>query len=441
MSSDNIPQVLAALEALADLPVDEREAEARRRLADQPEVLEEVLASLPYLKVDVDETDFLGPQDFRWDLDHSGMQLDHYLLGDLVGVGGVGIVYRAHDSKLDREVAVKVLHPSFAISPVAQERFSREFRSAAALQHENIVRVYDSGEAQNLQYCVMELVHGSASLRGQRFSQDQTAKIISAVCRGLAHSHAAGVVHRDIKPGNILLTPDGTPKIADFGLAHDDRFAVDRLTRTGELAGTLYYMSPEQVARRKQPITSLTDVYSVGAVFYELLTQRPPHHGQTSIHIFEQIRDEIPRAIDRSISVELATICYKALRKSPADRYQSAAEMADDLDRFLRGEPILARPESLAKRAWRLAKRPKVRNSIVAALLLGCIAWGTSESLAASHAQATERTLRAQNSEQNQEIIKKLINMLPDDYNPTGDPRFPAEDPNKQQPGPDENED
>lgn len=419
MNPENIAKVLAALEALVELPTAARVAEAKRRFAAEPAVLAEVLASLPFLNADAGDDDALRPIDFQMKIDLSGMELDHYRLVSTVGTGGVGIVYEARDLELDRTVAIKVLHPSFALSPTAQERFSREFRSAAALEHANIVRVYDSGEANGLQYCVMELIKGSDSLRDQKFAPRRAAEIMSQVCRGLEHSHATGVVHRDIKPTNVLLAPDGTPKIADFGLAFDERFAADSLTRTGELAGTLHYMSPEQVARRKQPITHLTDIYSAGAVLYELLVHRPPHDGQTSIQIFEAIRDEIPRRIGKSIPVDLATICYKALRKSPADRYQSAAEMADDLDRFLRGEPILARREPMVRRAKRFLSRPRSKLVIAGLALMICVAWGFDRAADAKrHSDWLYDSM-----EQN---IELLLEKLPNDYNPTQDPRFPS---------------
>jgi eukaryotic-like serine/threonine-protein kinase len=432
MNPENLSKVLAALEALAEVPEAERVAEAKRRLAGEPGVLAEVLASLPYLSGEPGPDEPLRALDFEWRLDFEGMELGRYKLGPIIGMGGVGIVHRAHDTELDRTVAVKVLHPSFAVSPVAQERFAREFRSAAALEHESIARVYDSGEVQGLQFCVMELIEGSTSLQKQELTPRRAAEVMVQVCRGLQHSHAAGVIHRDIKPGNILLTPEGTPKIVDFGLAQDERFAVDRLTRTGELAGTLYYMSPEQVARRKQPITPLTDVYSAGAVFYELLMRRPPHDGQTSIQIFESIRDEVPRRIDKSIPIDLATICYKALRKSPTDRYASAGAMADDLERFLRGDAILAKPEGLSRRVLRYARRPWMQLSAIGVLLALCLAWGVGQSQAAMNAESDLRDTHQRKSERNAVLIEKLLNRLPDEYNPTNDPRFPATDPDKE---------
>ncbi|MCA8978577.1 MAG: serine/threonine protein kinase [Planctomycetes bacterium] len=429
MKPEEFSEVLAALEALAVLPAERRHDEAERRLADRPELLSEVLASLPFLDEAEDESELSAG--LRVSLDHSGLALGRYRLGPVVGFGGVGIVYEARDAELDRAVAVKVLHPSFALSPVARERFAREFRSAAALQHENIARVYDSGESQGLQYCVMELIHGAASLRDQRFTPRRAAEVVAAVCRGLQHSHAAGVVHRDVKPANILLTAEGTPKIVDFGLARDERFAVDRLTRTGELAGTIHYMSPEQVARRREPVTHATDIYSVGAVFYELLMHRPPHEGQTSVQVFESIREEPPRRIDRSIPVDLATICYKALRKQPSDRYASAAAMADDLDRFLRGDPILARPESPARTVLRVLRRPRVRVSIALLLVVAFSGWGVYQRLEVRRSERQRQEIFEDQDRRNRELIPILLKQFPDEYNPTGDPRFPKEDPDK----------
>ena len=371
---DHTADVLAFLESLAEIPREQHIAWARERLADRPHLLEEVLACIPFLSTgDSPKRIGAGGMDLEHLLDLSGERIGgRYRLQSITGCGGIGVVYRSHDDELDRDVAIKILNPVFLRSPVAQERFARESTSAASLEHENIVRVYDSGVDDGLRYSVMELLPEGRSLRGLRFDVLEAAELIAQVCHGLQHSHDAGIVHRDIKPGNILLTADGTPKIADFGLAQDERFAVDRLTRTGELAGTPYYMSPEQVARRQTPIDRRTDVYSAGAVLYELLTNKPPHDGQTSLEVFAKIRDEIPRQLGKHVPSDIATICLKALRKSPAERYQSAAELAGDLERFLRSEPILAQPEPLRRRLMRgVKKHPMLTGITVATLVLG----------------------------------------------------------------------
>lgn len=378
MDSKEFAKVFETLEALLEVPEERREAEARRRLADHPDALAEVLSSLPFLSADPAADERFPALRVRSGDDLIGKTIaDRYHLDALVNRGGIGVIYAATDRQLDRQVAVKVLHPGFLASPVARARFARESRSAALLEHENIARVYDSGEdADDLQFCVMEYVAGGRTLQGHSCEAREAARLIAAVCRGLAHSHERRVVHRDIKPSNILLTNDGVPKIADFGLAQDERFAIDRLTRTGELAGTPYYMSPEQVARRRAPITPATDVYSTGAVLYELLTQRPPHEGQTSMEVFEKIRDEVPRRLGPRVPKDLATICMQALRKVPEERYSSASAFAEDLERFLAGEPVAARGERAARRIRRVLRKPAAVWTLVVLLAALGTGWG-----------------------------------------------------------------
>jgi len=412
--SDHTTDVLSALEELTGFPAGRRVDWARKHFADRPELLEELLACIPFLASDeAPDRASTGGLDLEHLLDLSGELIGgRYRLEAIIGTGGVGVVYRAHDGELDRDVAIKILNPVFLRSPVAQERFVRESTSAASLEHENIVRVYDSGVDDDLRYSVMELLPEGRSLRGRRFKVLEAAELMVQVCRGLEHSHAAGIVHRDIKPGNILLTADGTPKIADFGLAQDERFAVDRLTRTGELAGTPYYMSPEQVARRHAPIDSRTDVYSAGAVLYELLTNKPPHDGQTSLEVFAKIRDEIPRKLGNTVPRDLATICFKALRKLPDHRYQSAGQLADDLARFLRSEPILASREPLWRSVRRQLDKPAAKWAALALAILGCMGW------AAVRVSAYDRRTRTVDAEliRRSEIRQaRLLELLSDE--------------------------
>lgn len=218
----------------------------------------------------------------------------------------------------------------------------------------------------------MELIEDGSSLHERACTTDEAAQLMIGVLRGLQHAHEHGVVHRDLKPANIMVTGAGTPKICDFGLALDSRFTADRLTKAGDLAGTPHYMSPEQVVRRSNPVDHRTDIYSAGAVLYEMLGHRPPHEGQTSIEIFDKIRREVPRKLDRSVPAALAVICMKALRKDPDDRYQSAEDFAADLEHYLAGRPIHARPEAISRRALRIASRtPAMTAAVLGSLVVG----------------------------------------------------------------------
>ena len=422
MEPHDVGKVLETLEALLELAPEARAAEARRRLADDPGALSEVLASLPFLTTELaDDERFAALRPVRAEGLVGEVLGERYRLDELVARGGLGVIYAATDTKLDRRVAVKVLHAGFLASETARERFARECRSAASLEHENIARVYDSGAEEDLPYCVLELVPGGKSLAKHRCDPRGAARLTAAIARGLQHSHDAGVIHRDIKPGNVLLTEDGTPKVADFGLAQDERFAVDRLTRTGEVAGTPYYMSPEQVARRRAPITASTDIYSLGAVLYELLAQKPPHEGETSIEVFEKIRDEVPRRLGKDVPRDVATICFKALRKRPEDRYAAASDFADDLDRYLAGEPIHARPASLLERGRRVLHRPRTLR-VGAALLLFAGLGGLAIAIEAKGDLEEQRRIQEEQDrrrlDRQWKHIEDLVNLLPDDPTP-----------------------
>lgn len=344
-----------ALEKAFDAPREEREKILRDALADAPELLAEALDVLRHAD---DELQIPPPPTG----DFTGYMVGPYPLIGMIGEGGMGTVYISKQESTDREIAVKLLLTPAGGKSVTAKRQRREIISSARLAHENIVRVFDAGydEALGAYYLAMELIRGGRTLRSRRYTPEEAAETIAAVCDGLQHAHDQGIVHRDVKPANILLTLEDVPKLTDFGLAQDSRFILDRLTKTGELAGTPHYMSPEQVARRSNPVDHRTDIYSTGAVLYELLENAPPHDGQTSLEVFAKIREEEPRKLNKRVPRDLATICFKALRKDSSERYQTAREMADDLRRFLAGDAILARPEPLGKRLVRKVKRRRV---------------------------------------------------------------------------------
>jgi serine/threonine-protein kinase len=295
------------------------------------------------------------------------------ILGRL-GEGATAVVYRALDRELHRYVALKVQRQLVAPDEVASQRFRREAQAAAGIPHPNVVMVHDAGEDHGRLYLVMELVDGrplSELLKERRQTLKDLLRILEKAARGVAAAHEKGIVHRDLKPSNILVSDRGESKVADFGLAHllD---STARLTKTGSSLGTPLYMSPEQVEGRAKDISPRTDVYSLGAILYEIVTGHVPHEGETMMEIYGRIVHDDPKrpsTWDSSIPQDLQTVTLKALEKDPQRRYGSAREFADDLARWLSGEPVLARPHGRTYRLYRAARKSRVARA--AALLLG----------------------------------------------------------------------
>jgi WD40 repeat protein len=295
---------------------------------------------------------------------------DYELLGEIAR-GGMGVVYRARQVTLDRVVALKVILSSHLASPDFVERFRVEARSAAGLDHPNIVPIYEIGEHAGEPFFSMKLVEGEtlAARNARVWRRGATApgpaqirsaiELVVALARAVHYAHQRGVLHRDIKPNNILLDPGDTPYLTDFGLAKllD---ADSGVTRTSAVLGTPSYMSPEQARGETRRLTMATDVYGLGAVLYELLTGRPPFAGGTSVETIRMVLEEEPRPLTRfhpALDSDLETICLKCLEKSPAARYSSAGELADDLERWMRHEPIVARPASAAEKLRKWVRR------------------------------------------------------------------------------------
>ncbi|MFO0809983.1 MAG: serine/threonine-protein kinase [Gemmataceae bacterium] len=297
-----------------------------------------------------------------------------YDIAEEIGRGGMGVVYRATQVSLDRVVALKVILAGIHAGRDQRTRFRAEAHAVAKLQHPNVVQVFEVGEADDFPYLALEYVAGGSLERKigrQPQPPHEVARLVEAVARAVAYAHAQGVTHRDLKPANVLLTPDGSPKIADFGLAKADDFGSH--TTTGAVVGTPFYMAPEQ-ARGGKDVGPAADLYSLGAVLYDLLTGRPPFHGGSTAEILEQVqaREPVPPTrLQPGIPRDLETICLKCLQKEPAKRYASGGELADDLARFLAGEPIRARPVGAVERAWRWCRRnPRVAVPSAAALAL-----------------------------------------------------------------------
>jgi WD40 repeat protein/tRNA A-37 threonylcarbamoyl transferase component Bud32 len=287
-------------------------------------------------------------------------QIGRFQVTGVAGRGAFGTVYKAWDPEMDRVVAVKVPRRGGLSDPHDTDRFVREARLALQLDHPNIVRVYEVGEEAGLPYLVSEFVAGRTladHLRDLRPIPNRAAEILAAVADALEHAHRQGVVHRDVKPSNVLVRWDGIPLLTDFGLARQDS-DEPTLTRDGDVLGTPAYMSPEQ-ARGCREVDARSDVYSLGVVLYQLLTGQPPFTGNSRMVLKQILEDEPrpPRSLNDQLPRDLETICLECLRKEPARRYQTAADLAEDLRRFRQRQPILARPEGRGERLLRWGRR------------------------------------------------------------------------------------
>ena len=324
-------------------------------------------------------------------------QVEGYDIVGRLGRGGMGVVYRARQHGLDRLVALKMLRGGSHADPEALARFRIEVRAVARLHHPNVVQVFDVGESQGLPFVSLELLEGGSlesRISGVPQPDAEAATLVATLARAVASAHRAGIVHRDLKSANILFTRDGIPKITDFGLAKrlDEE---DGQTHSGQVMGSPSFMAPEQARGVAQEIGPTSDIYSLGAILYELLAGRPPFKGGSALETLHQVVHVEPVAPSRlrpGLARDLETICLKCLNKKPSHRYATAELLADDLDRFLARTPIRARRVHPIERGWKWARRkPAAAGLVATGMVLGFgLIFGGWLALAAANARALQ---------------------------------------------------
>ena len=314
------------------------------------------------------------------DVTDTDWQLGNYHILEEIGRGGMGVIYRARQRHSKRIVALKRVLSYHGDSRETLERFRREAEAAASLDHPNVLPIYEVGEADGLPFFTMKLATGGSLQRtaaGMSAEPRECVRLLAKVARAIAYAHRQGILHRDLKPGNILLDAVGEPLVTDFGLAKWMDARTD-LTRSLAIFGTPGFIAPEQARGPAGALTPAADVYSLGAILFDLLTGRAPFLGEHAMSVIQQAGEKPApklRSLKPSLDRDLETICAKCLEREPQARYRSAADLAEDLERWLEGRPIIARPVSPPAKLWRWSKRnPLLAGTAAVCLLIGAIA-------------------------------------------------------------------
>jgi tRNA A-37 threonylcarbamoyl transferase component Bud32 len=326
----------------------------------------------------------LPPRNINWDGPSPGTQVryfgDYELLQEIAR-GGMGVVWKARQTSLKRDVAIKMIRDGALAGPDEVERFLREAEAAANLQHPNIVAIHEVGEHDGQHYFSMDFVAGrdlGAIVKDGPLSARTAARYVKIIAEAIHFAHQRGTLHRDLKPQNVLIDAADQPRITDFGLAKNMK-DDSQLTQSGMVMGSPSYMPPEQAAGRYGDIGPASDVYSLGAMLYELLTGRPPFRAATALATLCQVMEvepAAPRKLKADVPLDLETICLKCLDKSPSARYPTARVLAEELDRFLKGEPIQARPASAVRKTVSWVRRHPGVLAAFAALVIVALAFG-----------------------------------------------------------------
>src|SRR5678815_2990810 len=321
-----------------------------------------------------------------------------YELLEEIARGGMGVVYKARQKSLDRTVAIKML----LFGPMASQAVIRRFRveavAAGSLHHPNIVAIHEVGIHDGQHFLVMDYVDGpnlATFVKNQPLPPKRAAAYARTIAEAIEHAHGCGILHRDLKPSNVLIGKNDTPRVTDFGLAR--RIEGDSsLTVSGQPLGSPSYMPPEQAAARQGKISARSDVYGLGATLYHLLTGHPPFQGESITHTLDQVlhyEPVPPRSVSPRTPQDLETICLKCLQKDPERRFATARDLADELGRFLKGEPIHSRPVGSVEKLWRFCQRKPALSSLAAAAILLLLVVAIGSPITAWRIRKSELTL------------------------------------------------
>ncbi|HZO86141.1 MAG TPA: serine/threonine-protein kinase, partial [Verrucomicrobiae bacterium] len=331
----------------------------------------------------------------------TGKRFGDYKLLEEIARGGMGVVYKAHQLSLERFVAIKILLFGPHATPELVKRFRIEASSAAALQHPNIVAIHEVGVFDDEHYLVMDLVDGpnlAAVVKERPLPSDHAARYLKRIAEAIHYAHERGILHRDLKPSNVLIDSSDQPRVTDFGLAK--RLSGEASsTMSVHMLGSPAYMPPEQAGASRVKVGRYSDVYSLGAMLYHLITGRPPFAGESVADILRLVQTQeplSPRQLNSSVPLDLETICLKCLQKEPRRRYTSAQELAEELGRVLENEPIKARPVGTIQKIWRWCGRNRALGSVGAAAIVVLLAGASVSMWQAVRARNAERAASAE---------------------------------------------